>query len=193
MNIDTNLIRHSLLAGFLIGIGVIINIMTGDRVLGSVYFSFGLLTIICFDLKLFTGKVGNFQNYKFSELWDMYLWNCVGCSAAMLFYLLSNPQFGEYLIPIAEAKFDKSFIELFFAGILCGALVHLAVKSKNVFITIAAISIFILVGAEHCIADWPFAWFYTKNHDAVITGLKYLSIIIGNSIGAIGTEFFLKK
>ena len=50
--------RKSIVAGFLIGLGVIINTLASSPVLGSFLFSFGLLTIIDLQLPLFTGQIG---------------------------------------------------------------------------------------------------------------------------------------
>ena len=44
--------------------------------------------------------------------------------------------------------------------------------------------IFILIGAEHCIADFPYLLF----NFSIINIIKFISIIIGNSIGAILIE-----
>ena len=44
--------------------------------------------------------------------------------------------------------------------------------------------IFILIGAEHCIADFPYFLF----NFSPISLLKFISIVIGNSLGAILIE-----
>jgi formate/nitrite transporter FocA (FNT family) len=54
--IDT--IDKSIIAGFLIGIGVIINTIATIPFLGALLFSFGLLVIIQLQLPLYTGKIG---------------------------------------------------------------------------------------------------------------------------------------
>lgn len=102
----------------------------------------------------------------------------------ILCYLIANPQFSSALAAKADIKFSKSLLEMLFNGIICGMLIHLAVKIKNEFTTIFAVMIFILIGAEHCIADAPYlvAAFNWMN------ALKLLMVIIGNSIGAIFIE-----
>lgn len=52
-----------------------------------------------------------------------------------------------------------------------------------------AVIIFILIGAEHCIADAP----YLMMNFSLINLLKFLLIIMGNSFGAILIENILKK
>ena len=72
----------------------------------------------------------------------------------------------------------------FINACFCGALIHFAVKNKVIIFTIFAIMIFILIGAEHCIADFPYLLF----NFSIINIIKFISIIIGNSIGAILIE-----
>ena len=63
-------------------------------------------------------------------------------------------------------------------------LIHFAVKIKSIPVTFLAIAIFILIGAEHCIADFP----YLLVNFNLINLIKWAVIIIGNSIGAIAIE-----
>lgn len=53
----------------------------------------------------------------------------------------------------------------------------IVVYSKNVVITIFCIMIFILSGYKHCIADFPYV--------LINFNIKFLCIILGNSLGAI--------
>lgn len=52
------IIKKSILAGILIGLGVIINLQSENPIIGALLFSFGLLTIIRMQLNLYTGKIG---------------------------------------------------------------------------------------------------------------------------------------
>lgn len=47
----------AILAGFMIGVGAIINLIVGG-IWGAIFFSLGLMTIIYFKFNLFTGKAG---------------------------------------------------------------------------------------------------------------------------------------
>ena len=73
---DLNTVRNfnSIIAGLLIGLGVIINTQTQPPILGAFLFSFGLLTIIHLKLPLYTGKVGFLQDNLFLIL----LFNLIG-------------------------------------------------------------------------------------------------------------------
>lgn len=73
---------------------------------------------------------------------------------------------------------------LFINAFFCGILIHFAVKNKIIILTIFSVMIFILIGAEHCIADFPY-YLYNIN---LYNTLKFISIILGNSLGAILIE-----
>lgn len=177
-------IKYSFLAGILIGFGVIINLQATPPILGAFLFSFGLITIINMQLNLFTGKIGYITKNNIPFLLLMLICNFIGVALTVTLYAIANPSIINLIINVTTIKFSKSFIELFINGFFCGMLIHLAVKNKNIVITIMAIIIFILIGAEHCIADFPFLLF----NFSFINSLKLLNIIIGNSLGAILIE-----
>ena len=51
-------IRNGFLAGILIGIGCIVNVVSNNAILGSFLFSLALLSICILQLKLCTGAFG---------------------------------------------------------------------------------------------------------------------------------------
>ena len=53
-------VKKSILAGILIGLGVIINLQASTPLVVS----FGLITIIYMQLNLYTGKIGFFKSWK---------------------------------------------------------------------------------------------------------------------------------
>ncbi len=171
---------NSIIAGLLIGLGVIINTQPQPQILGAFLFSFGLLTIIHLKLPLYTGKVGFLQDNLFLIL----LFNLIGIGLTFGAYCIANPGFYKALAAIAAVKFEKTYLQMLFGGIFCGMLIHFAVKCKVSYLTSMAVIIFILIGAEHCIADFPY----------LLTALsfsnigKFCMVILGNSIGAILIE-----
>ena len=180
MNTKKDIFKKSTLAGILIGLGVIINLQSDNRIIGALLFSFGLLTIIEMQLLLFTGKVG----FRTKDLGLMLLFNFIGIAITVSLYAMANSNFQEVIMSAAVLKFSKSIITLFINACFCGALIHFAVKNKVKILTIFAIMIFILIGAEHCVADFPYLLF---NLSWVSCG-KLIAIIGGNSIGAIVIE-----
>lgn len=185
-------IKKSILAGILIGFGVIINVQMEIPLIGPLLFSFGLLTIIYMKLYLFTGKIGFLitkDKMKISSLILMILYNFVGIAATVCLYACANPAFVDLLSTAAAIKFSKSIIVLFINACFCGALIHFAVRNKQTILTVFAIMIFILIGAEHCIADFP----YFIYNFSWMNCLKMLSIILGNSLGAIIIEGLISE
>lgn len=182
--IDINIVRNygsAITAGILIGLGVIINTLMINPIIGACLFSFGLLTIIELKLPLYTGRIG-FQKDK--GLLDMLINNFIGIGATVFLYTLAQPTFATAMQESAAIKFSKGYVEIFIFAIFCGALVHFAVKAKQQIITVMAVMIFILIGAEHCIADLPYVFF----HLDISTVGKFILVIIGNSLGAILIE-----
>ena len=177
-------IKKSILAGILIGLGVIINLKMENHALGSLLFSFGLLTIIFMKLNLYTGKIGFIKTNEIPLLIVMLIFNFLGITTTVCLYSMGNTDFINTLSEAAVAKFSKSILVLFINACFCGALIHFAVKNKQTILTIFAIMIFILIGAEHCVADFPYFLF----NISWLNLLKMISIILGNSLGAILIE-----
>ena len=178
-------IKKSILAGILIGLGVIINLQSEIPAVGACLFSFGLLVIIHMQLNLYTGKIGFFTEFhEWKFLITVLIFNCIAIAATISLYAIGNQNFVNIIYAAAAAKFSKSILTLFINACFCGALIHFAVKNKVIIFTIFAIMIFILIGAEHCIADFPYLLF----NFSIINIIKFISIIIGNSIGAILIE-----
>ena len=179
---DINIAKDSnaLIAGLLIGLGVIINVQTEPAILGALLFSFGLLTIIQLKLPLYTGRIG----FLSPRLVFILLWNLIGVGFITILYFYSNPDFYNLLLEASINKFDKSYLHFLIGGIFCGILIHFAVKCKVSYLTSMAVIIFILIGAEHCIADFP----YLLINFSFINIIKLILVIIGNSIGAIFIE-----
>jgi len=180
-----DIIKKSIIAGILIGLGVLINSQSEYPALGALLFSFGLLTIIQMKLYLYTGKIGYFSELnEIKFLLTILIFNCVGIATTISLYAFGNQNFISIISAAAAAKFSKSILTLFINGIFCGALIHFAVKNKVTILTIFAVMIFILIGAEHCIADFPYLLFNLS----FINILKFICIILGNSIGSILIE-----
>lgn len=178
---NTALIRQSILSGVLIGLGVVINIVSENKYVGSMLFSFALLTIIYNKLPLYTGKIGFIRENKVTQLLLMLIFNFIGSVIPVLMAVYCRDGFYMAVQTAAQAKFAHNYLELFFLGALCGVLMLIAVYSKQTVITVFCIMIFILSGYEHCIADFPI---FVFNISAVNIA-KFICIILGNSVGSI--------
>ena len=177
---------NAFIAGLLIGLGVIINAQITPPILGALLFSFGLLTIIHLKIPLFTGRIGFIKTE--TNLIGTLLFNLIGIAWVIFIYCCANPNFLSILRTAAVVKFSKTYMQMLFCGVICGILIHFAVKCKVSYITSMAVIIFILTGAEHCIADFP----YLLINFNLINLTKFILVILGNSIGAIIIERLLK-
>ena len=110
---------NAVIAGLLIGLGVIINTQTKPPILGALLFSFGLLTIIHLKLPLYTGKIG----YLKDKLVLILVFNLIGIGITVAAYYIANPQFHELISAAASVKFEKTYAQMLFGGIFCGMLI----------------------------------------------------------------------
>lgn len=174
-------LKNSILSGMLIGIGNIIYLILENHYIGAMLFSFALLTIINSNLPLYTGKIGFINDYSKIDFAKMLFGNLIGVTAIMFIAMLCKNNLYETMVASAVMKFSSNILSTFLLGFLCGILMFIAVYSKNVVITIFCIMIFILSGYKHCIADFP----YVLMDFNIINAIKFLCIILGNSLGAI--------
>lgn len=181
---NTKTIKYSFLAGLLIGLGDIICLLIQPKILGALLFSFGLVTIINMQLYLFTGKIGFLNKNNIFQMLKILLFNLLGIAITIGLYTIANPSFALILGGAAAIKFGKTILTLFINAVFCGMLIHFAVKNKNILITIMSVVIFILIGAQHCIADFPYLLAKFSIHNLI----AFIYIIIGNSLGAIFIE-----
>ena len=184
---DLNTVENfnSIAAGILIGLGVIINVQTENHYIGALLFSFGLLTIIHLKLPLYTGRIGFLDGHLLLILF----FNFIGIAYVCIAYIFCKPEFIQIIHNAAIQKFSKPYFQMFFGGIFCGMLIHFAVKCKISYITCMAVIIFILIGAEHCVADFP----YLLSVFSIENCIKLAWVTVGNSLGAIFIEGLIQN
>ena len=181
----------AVLAGICIGIGGTVYLSLENKIVGSILFAVGLYTICINGLNLFTGKVGYLVNNRPAYLLDLlliWLGNLVGTALTAALLLCTRISLGNVL-PTVEAmcqtKLADGFLSLFILGIFCGALMFIAVdgykKVNNPLIMVFCVSVFILCGFEHCIADM--FYFTLARVWSVDTLLRTVVITLGNAVG----------
>lgn len=210
-------ILFGIYAGLAIALGGFLNIVSNSyfggvgKIIGSLLFPVGL-TLVCFlSLNLFTGKIGylfdNKKNGYIKFLVIVYLGNLIG---SLIFGFLALAIFKnvepiyEKVTAIASNKTNISDfvggLKLLAGGVLCGALVYLAVffykTFKNVIMKVVGIfvpiALFVYLGFDHCVANM----FYFTFAFSFANPLSYLNIAlatIGNSIGAIALNSLIKS
>ena len=176
----------AILAGIAIGIGGTIYLTLENKIIGSLMFTVGLYTICTQGLNLFTGKVGYLVNNKPSYLIDLviiWIGNFIGTFVCS--FLLQFTRINIDATNICNIKISDNYLSLFILGIFCGMLMYIAVdgykKTNNPIILFICVSVFILCGFEHCIADM--FYFAIAKMININTIIILLVISAGNSIG----------
>ena len=182
------IIKQSILSGILVGLGVVLQIQVQNTYIGAMLFSIALLVIIECNLKLYTGKIGFFKVKETKNLLIILMGNLVGVLIP-IFCLLLKSGFYERVIEVSNTKFSNGYLELFLYGLMCGILMFIAVYCKKPIITVFCIMTFILSDYEHCIADFPYLVFNFNIEHL----LKFLCIILGNSLGSISINKLIKS
>ena len=179
-----NLIGSSFLAGLFISIGCIVNLSVGGGVVGAVLFSLGLLSVVNYRLKLYTGTAGFIDLKKASDYKDLciiVLINVLAC--AVVSFVVS------YSLPILDSSsivqkvIEQGIFRDGINAIFCGILMTLAVKfgrENNWLPLLFAVPVFILSGFRHSIADGFYFSLYGWNFELIFI---WISEVIGNFIG----------
>ena len=192
MGIQKNkeLILKSVLAGMLIALCGLMNIIIDNKYVAAFLFSFGLLTILIRQYNLYTGKVHLLLNKEihFIEILMVLLGNFIGCLIIGILVRFCTNINSDL---IWANKLNHSYVEIIFFSILCGILMYLAVSgwknNKEALLVVMPIMIFILTGADHSIANIFYMSVASKINFNIIV---YIVInIIGNAIGSL---FFYK-
>ncbi|MDH3738014.1 MAG: formate/nitrite transporter family protein [Alphaproteobacteria bacterium] len=209
----------SVLAGAFIAFGAMFAtlVTTGNdlgfglnRLIGGIAFSLGLILVIVGGAELFTGNnliVMAWADRKITALqlgrnWALvFAGNFIGAvGAAVLVHWsgvlqLDGGAVAANAAKIATAKTSLPFAEAFFRGVLCNALVCLAVwlcfaahtVSGKILAIIFPISAFVALGFEHSIANMyfiPLGWLLDADGVTVASFLgNLIPVTLGNIVG----------
>ena len=177
---------RSMLAGALIGLGGYANLIVGN-IVGAVLFSVGLLSVIGFQLPLYTGMVSKRENYNnVGNLLKVLFWNFVGADL-LVAYMKIFGIYTENFATIAQTKLSEPILSVLFDAIICGICVSIAVKYRHEIVTILAVTLFILCGGEHCVANVFYCGLlYNVGIMDLFHILGFLMIVIlGNTLGGL--------
>ena len=182
------LIRSSILAGATIGIAGFGYLAIGGLA-GAVLFSFGLLTVVGYKLKLYTGTAGFINKGEVLDLLVILLGNIVGCLLVGLLTRASNMDLQAAAQRILETRLNNGPLRSGLLGIGCGFIMTTSVtfaREKNYLPLLFGVPLFIICGFTHCVAD---AFYYLsvpvtflQAHWLEILGV-YVCIVLGNFIG----------
>ena len=176
----------AILSGFMIAFGCIIYLMCPNKMVGALLFSFGLLTIVCRELYLFTGKIGYIRQVGIVNILLTILGNFVGTYIIGTTIQLTRLPIAESVSSVVSTKLNDSIPSLFILSIACGVMMYLAVdsykKSRSWLFVILPVVIFILSGFEHSIANM--CYFTLANAWEPRTFLLIGVMILGNAVGS---------
>lgn len=180
-------------AGMAIGLGGAIYLSCPNKLLGAFLFSLGLITVLVFELNLYTGKVCDLEWLeKPNKLLGMFLKNWGG-AAIVGIACIPKPELVQAAQALTIAKLNKHPLEVFVDGVLCGICIAIAVKGfmkctsighhvGGYLMVVMAVMTFILSGAEHIIADLYYFMFATN----LIGALRFLALVaLGNTAGGV--------
>lgn len=182
------LFRSSILAGIAIGIAGFGYLAIGGLA-GAVLFSFGLLTVVGYRLKLYTGTAGFIKRNEVGNLFLILAGNIVGCLLVALLSRMSPLGLQASAQKILELRLETGAVRCGLLGIGCGFIMTTAVtfaREKNYLPLLFGVPLFIICGFTHCVADAfyylcvPFG--FMKAHALEII-VVYVSIVAGNFIG----------
>lgn len=182
------LFRSSLLAGICIGIAGF-GYLAEKSIIGAVTFSFGLLTVVHYGLKLYTGTAGFIKKGQLGELLFILGGNLIGCLLVGLMVRCSPMPLQDVAQKILESRLSMGLLKGGVLAIGCGFIMTTAVtfarKEKNLPL-LFGVPLFIVCGFPHCVAD---AFYYMcaplgfLAANWIDVAIFYISIVIGNFIG----------
>lgn len=179
------------------------------RLLGGVAFSLGLILVVVGGAELFTGNtliVMAWAERKISTArllrnWALaYLGNFAGAAGSVILVWLSGTleladgAVGGTAAAIAAGKTQLGFVEAFARGILCNALVCLAVwlcfaahtVADRVLAIVPPIAAFVALGFEHSVANMyliPIGQLAGEGLDAPALLANLVPVTLGNIVG----------
>ena len=202
------LFLYAILAGFCIGLGGTVflklkDAFPGGNVVGALLFTIGLFTVCTRGYALFTGKACYlFDNPLPAYLLDLLVFwvgNLLGAMLIAGLEHLTGMVGGETGIDataaaLVEGKMGATYLGLFVLGILCNICIFIAVNGYannphqvgKYLALFLGVSIFILCGTEHSVADmyyWAVSGvLYDQPGESF---LRLLVISLGNVVGGI--------
>jgi formate/nitrite transporter FocA (FNT family) len=186
--------RSAVIAGFTIGLagfGYLSMIGVLNGVVGAVVFAFGLLTIVGYKLKLFTGTAG-FISVNKTDIRDLLIilvGNVIGCGIVALMTRVSPNDINCVAERILSGRVANGALRSGVLAIGCGFIMTTAVtfaRKGNMLPLIFGVPLFIFCGFPHCLVDAFYILtspisFVGANAGAVFA--TYGCVVLGNFIG----------
>lgn len=189
------IVRQAIFAGVLIGIagwGFLAN-----PVLGMFLFCVGLIGVIKYQTKLYTGTAGFLDNWReIGSLLLILLGNIIGCALVASVSLATPLALPEAATGVITDRLANGWFKCGALAIGCGLLMSFSVDFarrnrdfSDWLPLLFAVPAFIMCGFPHCVADAFYSLVYLFNtpvFSAVSWGsfcAYYAAIVVGNFIG----------
>ena len=194
----------SLCSGIMIGVGGTASLLACQlfgvpgKLIGACLFSLGILAIVMFEMKLFTGLISDIPEMGAKNFWKLpvcFLGNMLGVLFAATLVWFSP--LADSVVPQAQALIEpKIFADLWpikalCSAILCGFLITLSIGAvkyaprKGLSTTVGVmfpIIVFAFCGFDHSVANTLYIFFLGFSWQAV----GYLLMcVLGNIIGGV--------
>lgn len=196
---------NGIFAGIFIGIAGTVFLAVPFKYLGAFLFAFGLLTIVCYQFKLFTGAVGylaaqkseNIFPYFITLIW-IWIGNLTGCFFVGATVRTSRiyPLFSQRVTSLCAEKLADSFWGILILAFYCGILMYVAVETfrkeelpgfvRGIMVFLCVV-VFILSGFEHSIAGM---YYFAVAGEWNAAALKCIAVMtLGNALGGMLIPF----
>lgn len=180
-------------AGITIGIGGAVYLTLENKVIGAVLFGVGLYTIVLNGLFLYTGKIGYLISAKDKKAYILqlvFIWlgNLAGTAlAAAAISATRIRNLGRTAEVLCKTKLADTPHSILILAVFCGILMYAAVdgfrEKGNPLILFFCVTVFILCGFEHCIANM---FYFSLAGAWSLRAVIYLLLMtLGNSVGGI--------
>lgn len=185
MKQQITILRSAIIAGICISIGCVVNLRVGG-VAGAVLFAFGLLAVVHYKLKLYTGTAGFIRaKGDWTMLFTVLLGNIIGCGLTSLAVTYAQPDILPPDLAIVQSRLDKGPLACFLLAIGCGFIMTTAVQfgREGKFLPMLfGVPVFILCGFTHSVAD---AFYFQSVPELFCPQLLaiYLLEVLGNFAG----------
>ena len=185
MKEQLSILRSAILAGLCISIGCVVNLRVGG-IGGAVLFAFGLLAVVHYKLKLYTGTAGFIRaKGDWSMLLFVLLGNIIGCGLTAFAVTYAQPDILPPDLAIVQSRLAKGPFACFLLAIGCGFIMTTAVQfgREGKFLPLLfGVPVFILCGFAHSIAD---AFYFLAVPELYSPQLLivYIAEVLGNFAG----------
>lgn len=198
------LFRSSIFAGVAIGTAGFGFLAAGAQssygsLAGAVLFCFGLLTVVGYKLKLYTGTAGFINKSEIGQLFLILFGNIFGCLLVSMLARVSPVAVQESAQKVLELRLRTGGLECGLLAIGCGFIMTTAVhfaRQGQYLPLIFGVPLFIVCGFPHCVADA--FYFLSVPFDFLgsnfwLVAELYACIVLGNLIGCNLYRIILQK